>query len=107
MTNLPQVTDASFRSEILAASQPVLVDFWAPWCGYCRSMAPIVEQLATEYGARLKVVAVNAEAHTETASHFGVRGLPTFLLLKDGQVRDQILGAVTKARLKQAIDQLL
>ena len=87
MTNLPQATTASFRADILEAGLPVLVDFWAPWCGYCRSMTPIVEQLAAEYGARLKVVAVNAEAHSPVAAHFAVRGLPTFLLVRDGQVR--------------------
>ena len=107
MTNLPQVTAASYRAEILEAGLPVLVDFWAPWCGYCRSMTPIVEQLACEYGARLKVVAVNAEAHPPVAAHFAVRGLPTFLVVRDGQVREQVVGAVTKARLQQAIERAL
>ena len=107
MTNLPQVTTASFRAEILEADLPVLVDFWAPWCGYCRSMAPIVEQLAGAYGSRLKVVAVNAEAHAPVAAHFEVRGLPTFLLVRDGQVREQVVGAVTKTRLQQAIERAI
>ena len=107
VTNLPQVTAATFRAEILESSQPVLVDFWAPWCGYCRSMTPIVEQLAGEYGARLKVVAVNAEAHAPVAAHFAVRGLPTFLVVRDGQVREQVVGAVTKARLQQAIERAI
>jgi thioredoxin 1 len=107
MQNLPQVTDGSFRAEILQASVPVLVDFWAPWCAYCRAMAPIVEQVATEYGARLKVVGVNADAEGTTVQHFVVRSLPTFLLVRDGQVRDQIVGAVTKTRLQQAIDRVV
>jgi thioredoxin 1 len=107
VTNLPQVTSASFRAEILEASRPVLVDFWAPWCRYCRAMAPIIEQLAGEYGTRLKVVAVDAEAHSPVAAHFAVRGLPTFLLVRDGQVREQVVGAVTKARLQQAIERAL
>jgi thioredoxin 1 len=107
VTNLPQVTTASFRAEILEAGGPVLVDFWAPWCGYCRAMTPIVEELAGEYGPRLKVVAVNAEAHPPVATHFAVRGLPTFLVVRDGQVREQVVGAVTKARLQQAIERAI
>src|SRR5215470_19348810 len=107
MQNLPQATDASFRTDILESSVPVLVDFWAPWCGYCRSMAPIVAQLATEYGARLRVVGVNADAEPATAKHFAVRGLPTFLVVKDGQVKQQLLGAVTKKRLADAIDSVI
>ena len=107
VTNLPQVTSASFRAEILEAEGPVLVDFWAPWCGYCRSMTPVVEQLASEYGGRLKVVAVNAEAHSSVAEHFAVRGLPTFLVVRGGQVREQVVGAVTKAKLQQAIERAI
>jgi thioredoxin 1 len=107
MQNLPQVTEASFRSEILDSCVPVLVDFWAPWCVYCRAMAPVVEQLAAEYGPRLRVVGVNAEEQALVATHFGVRGLPTMLLVKDGQVREQIVGAVPKIRLQQAIDRVL
>ena len=107
VTNLPQVTTASFRSEILESDRPVLVDFWAPWCGYCRSMTPIVEQLAGEYGGRLKVVAVNAEAHAPVAEHFAVRGLPTFLVVREGRVREQVVGAVTKAKLQQAIERAI
>jgi thioredoxin 1 len=107
MQNLPQVTDATFRADIVESRVPVLVDFWAPWCAYCRAMAPIVEQLAGEYGSRLKVVGVNADAQQATAQHFAVRALPSFLLVRDGQVRDQIVGAVTKTRLKQAIDRVV
>jgi thioredoxin 1 len=107
VTTLPQVTTASFRAEILEAGLPVLVDFWAPWCRYCRSMTPIVEQLAGEYGARLKVVAVDAEAHPPVAAHFSVRGLPTFLLVRDGQVREHVVGAVSRARLQQAIERVI
>jgi thioredoxin 1 len=107
MQNLPQATDASFRTDILESPVPVLVDFWAPWCGYCRSMAPIVEQLAGEYGSRLRVVGVNADAESATAKHFAVRGLPTFLVVKDGQVKQRLLGAVTKKRLADAIDGVL
>lgn len=107
VTTLPQVTTASFRSEILEAELPVLVDFWAPWCGYCRAMTPIVEQLAAEYGGRLKVVAVNAEAYSPVAEHFAVRGLPTFLVVRGGAVREQVVGAVSKSRLQQAIERAI
>ena len=101
------VTDATFEKDVLAADTPVLVDFWAPWCGYCRSMTPTVEQLAGEYGGRLKVVAVNAEAHAPVAEHFAVRGLPTFLVVRAGRVREQVVGTVTKAKLQQAIERAI
>jgi thioredoxin 1 len=107
MQNLAQVTDATFRREILEAAVPVLVDFWAPWCAYCKAMAPVVEQVATEFGARLKVVGVNAEEHGTVAAHFGVRGLPTFLVVKAGQVAEQVVGAVPKAKLRAAVERAL
>jgi thioredoxin 1 len=107
MQNLHQVTDASFRSEILEARVPVLVDFWAPWCAYCKAMAPVVVQVATEFGARLKVVGVNADEHAAVAAHFGVRGLPTFLVVKDGRVAEQIVGAVPKTKLRDAVARTL
>ena len=107
MQNLRQVTDANFRAEILESTVPVLVDFWAPWCAYCKAMAPVVEQLATEKGATLKVVGVNADEHPGTAAHFGVRGLPTFIVVKNGRVAEQIVGAVPKSKLAQAIERVI
>jgi thioredoxin 1 len=107
MQNLPQVTEASFRSEILEASVPVLVDFWAPWCAYCKAMAPVVTEVAAEFGPRLKVVGVNAEDQPAVSAHFGVRGLPTFLVVKDGRVAEQVVGAVPKTKLRAAVERAL
>jgi thioredoxin 1 len=107
MQNLAQVTEASFQREILASSIPVLVDFWAPWCAYCKAMSPVVAEVATEFGARLKVVGVNADEHGAVAAHFGVRGLPTFLVVKDGRVAEQVVGAVPKAKLRAAVERAL
>ena len=107
MGKVAEVTDASFGREVLEADLPVLIDFWAPWCGPCKAIAPVVEELAGAYAGRLKVVKMNVDDNPETPSQYGVRGIPNLILFKGGQVADQIVGAVPKAHLLKAIDRAL
>ncbi len=107
MAKITDVTDATFEAEVLKASLPVLVDFWAPWCGPCKTIAPVVEQLATEYDGKLKVAKINVDENPLTPSRYGVRGIPNLLILKGGTVREQIVGAAPKSRLVQAIGNVL
>jgi thioredoxin 1 len=107
MTNevgLVQVDDKNFSAEVLNSDLPVLVDFWATWCGPCRSIGPIVEELAKEFSGRIKVTKLNVDESPATPSQYGVRGIPTLILFKGGKILDQIVGAVPKARLKALIE---
>ncbi len=104
MGQVKEVTDATFDEEVVHSSIPVLVDFWAPWCGPCRAIAPIVEELAQEYEGKLKVVKVNVDHNPDAATRFNVRGIPTLLLFQGGKVKDQIVGAVPKHLLVQAVE---
>src|SRR3970040_2019892 len=91
--NITNVTDQTFEQEVLKANQPVLVDFWAAWCGPCRMIAPTVEALATEYAGKAKVAKVNVDENQSTPSQYNIRGIPTLLLFKDGQVHEPLVGA--------------
>jgi thioredoxin 1 len=97
--NISAVTDASFEQDVLKSATPVLVDFWAEWCGPCRMIAPILEQVAGETAGKLKVVKLNVDENTATPAKFGIRGIPTLLLFKDGQIAATQVGAVHKAQL--------
>jgi thioredoxin 1 len=101
--NIAHVSDDSFENDVLKSSIPVLIDFWAPWCGPCRAIAPIVDQVAGEYTGKLKVVKMNVDDNPRTPARYGVRGIPNLILFKDGQVQQQIVGAVPKAHLVKAI----
>lgn len=104
MAKVTEVRDDNFDTEVIGADLPVLVDFWAPWCGPCKTIAPIVEELAQEYEGRLKVAKLNVDNSPMTPSRYGVRGIPNLIILKSGTVKQQIVGAVPKARLVQAIE---
>ena len=101
--NIQQITDANFETEVLKASMPVLVDFWAPWCGPCRMIAPHVEALAHELQGKLKVTKMNVDDNTATPGRYRVQGIPTLLLFKNGQVAEQIVGYVSKDSLKSSL----
>jgi thioredoxin 1 len=107
MADVQEVSDSSFEAEVLQSPLPVLVDFWAPWCGPCKVIGPVVAELATEYAGRLKVVKVNVDDHPQSPSRYGVRSIPNLVLFKGGQVQDQIVGAVPKAQLVRAISQVV
>jgi thioredoxin 1 len=106
-SGLVQVNDKNFASEVLNSDLPVLVEFWATWCGPCRSISPIVEGLAKEFSGRVKVTKLNVDESPATPSQYGVRGIPTLILFKGGKILDQIVGAVPKVRLKTLIEKAL
>ena len=104
MSAINEVSDDTFESEVLTSDVPVLVDFWAPWCGPCKAIAPVLEEIAGEYSGRAKIVKVNVDDHQAAAGKYGVRSIPNLILFKDGQVAQQIVGNVAKTKLTEAID---
>ncbi|MEP1554565.1 thioredoxin TrxA, partial [Paraglaciecola sp.] len=98
------LTDDSFEAEVLQSDLPVLVDFWAEWCGPCKMIAPILDELATEYQGKIKVAKLNIDENHATAPQYGVRGIPTLILVKNGSVEAQQVGAVSKSQLAAFID---
>lgn len=104
MSAVANITDTTFEQEVLKADVPVLVDFWAPWCGPCKAVAPVVENLSKEYEGRLKVVKLNTDENPKTAQAYRITGIPSLYLFKSGQLVEQLVGAVPKTTLATAIN---
>jgi thioredoxin 1 len=102
-----EVSDATFDQEVLKSDQPVLVDFWAAWCGPCRALAPTVDTIATEYQGKIKVMKMDVDKNPATPGRYGVRGIPALILFKGGQVADQIVGFVPKDKIDQSLNRVL
>jgi thioredoxin 1 len=105
MSNAIAVTDATFETEVEKASELTIVDFWATWCGPCRMIAPILDQLAVEYAGKVKIAKLDVDSNIKTASRFNVRSIPMLLFFKDGKVVDQIVGAVPKGHIEGKLNQ--
>tara|TARA_A100001037_G_scaffold297893_1_gene320583 strand:- start:23 stop:391 length:369 start_codon:yes stop_codon:yes gene_type:complete len=107
MSSAAAVTDSSFEQEVLQSDVPVLVDFWAPWCGPCRMVAPIVEEISKEFEGKIKVFKLNTDENPNVASQYGIRSIPTLMVFKGGQKVDTVVGAVPKATLSGTISKYL
>lgn len=107
MSQAKELTSADFDAEVLQSDTPVLVDFWAPWCGPCRMMGPILDAVAEKYADRVKVCKVNVDEAGDVAGKFGIRSIPTLMIFKAGQQADMVVGAVPEAELSQRLDRAL
>ncbi|HBA60328.1 MAG TPA: thioredoxin [Elusimicrobia bacterium] len=107
MSNEIQLTDSNFEQEVVKSALPVLVDFWAPWCGPCKMIGPLIEELATEYAGKVKVCKLNTDEAQDTASKFNISAIPTILLFKGGKVVQEMVGLQKKDELKKHLDALL
>ena len=102
---IKHTSDASFEADVLQSDKPVLLDFWAEWCGPCRSIAPALDELATAYEGKLQIVKMNIDENTATPARFGIRGIPTLMVFKNGQLAATKVGAMTKAQMAALVDQ--
>jgi thioredoxin 1 len=107
MSAAAQVTDSTFKQEVLDSDVPVLVDFWAPWCGPCRMVAPVVDEIAEQYVGQVKVVKVNTDENPSVASQYGIRSIPTLMIFKGGQRVDMVVGAVPKTTLSSTLEKYI
>lgn len=107
MAEITTVTDANFQAEVVESDKPVLVDFWAPWCGPCRMVAPVLEEIAKERGDDLQIVKLNIDENPETAAKFQVMSIPTLIVFKDGDVAHKVIGALPKRRLDAELEPVL
>ena len=108
MANTFEVTDSTFLDEVVNSDTPVVVDFWAEWCGPCKMIAPIVEELAGEYEGKVKFAKMNVDSNPQTPMQFGIRGIPTLLIFNGGETPvDQVVGALPKSRIKERVDQVI
>ena len=99
-----QITDATFDMQVLKSDQPVLLDFWAPWCGPCRALGPVIEELASEYAGRVQIGKMNVDENPVTSGKYGIRAIPTLILFKNGEAVEQVTGAVSKDAIKNILD---
>ena len=105
--DLTQVTDANFEEEVLNSDQPVLVDYWAEWCGPCKALTPVLEEVAPEYAGKVKIAKMNIDENPSTPVKYGIRSIPTLMIFKNGSVENMKLGAMSKAQLSEFIDENL
>lgn len=105
--NVKETTDGNFAKDVLSNSKPAIVDFWATWCAPCRALAPVIDEVANQYAGKLEVYKVDIDSNPDTPAKFGVRGIPTVILFKDGKVVDQVVGAVPKGQLEALIQKAL
>jgi thioredoxin len=102
-----EIDDITFDAEVLKSDKPVLIDFWAPWCGPCRAISPLVEQLAGEFGDKIKFVKCNVDDNPISPGKYGIRSIPTLMFFKDGNVVNQVIGIVAKSKLEEVINKIL
>ena len=102
-----ELNDSSFDTEVINSDKPVLVDFWAPWCGPCKALAPVIDEISTDFADKVKVGKVNVDDNPEISMKFGIRSIPTLIVFKDGEVLDQIIGAVPKSEIEKALEKVV
>ncbi len=105
--NVIEVVDSEFDEEVIQSELPVLIDFWAPWCGPCRALAPVIDEISKDYEGRVKVGKVNVDENPEITMKFSIRSIPTLIAFKNGEVSDQIIGAVPKSEIEKVLDKAL